>query len=84
MNLLVNMVVNKFFIIPINGVKCIDLPMFLQMVNDLISYQFSNVFLKRLIIRDQRLCRGARVKPGGSFLGFFYRQSRALSRGLHV
>lgn len=84
MNLFENKVVNKFFITSVSGVKYVDLLMFLQKVNGQFSYQFSNVFLKRLILRDQRLCRTPVLEPGGNFLGLFCQHFETLPRGLRV
>lgn len=84
MNLFENKVVNKFFITSNSGVKYVDLLIFLQKVNGQISYQFSNVFLKRLILRDQRLCRTPVLEPGGHFLGLLCQHIETLPRGLRV
>lgn len=84
MNLLENKPVNKFFIIAKRAVKYVDLLMFLQKVNGLFSYQFSNVFLKRLILRGQRLCRAPVIRSGGIFLGLFCQHIETLPQGARV
>lgn len=80
MNCMKNILVNEIFRIPLLLLKGFDLLTFLQFVNGWFSYQFSNVFLKRLIRRDFCLCRGVPYETRGNFLGFLYRSTDALPR----
>ena len=66
-----------FIIIKIIG-KYFDFSGFLLLVNALNSYQFSNVFLKRLIIRGTRLCRTPVLNSGDLGLGFYNLTSATL------